>query len=320
MPEGRRKALLRWLPRAVGVLILVYIIHRIGLSTPRRLLSRLGWPVFLGVLALNLPHIAFKALRWRTLLRRRGGHYPFLSALHAYFAGIAMGIVTPARAGEFFKALYPVRAGVVNMPSSLAMVLADRVYDLGFLLLLSALASLYVLPAHTLLMAGLGTLVAVVLGLLGWRRVDSLVLGLTRRWRIAEEDYGTFKDGLVAGVMSPWIPALLTLGGYLVMNAQVYWIAHRMGISIGFVELVLLFSLANTVALLPLSLSGLGTREAALGFIFYLTGRPEAEGIALALAFFLMMAFPVTVLGSVALLAGAPRTAGREPRRTKDNP
>ncbi|MBU1537647.1 flippase-like domain-containing protein, partial [Myxococcota bacterium] len=179
-----RSYLQTWLPRLVGIAILFYILHRIGLKTPKELLGRLGLPAFFGILLLNIPHITFKALRWKTLVDRRSSGYSFLHALHAYFAGIALGIVTPGRAGEFFRAMFPVRAHLMSLSSSLAMVLCDRIYDLGFLLTLSFIATLWVIPGYAPVLAALCFFSGALLFLIFQKKIDGLFLRMVRRWRI----------------------------------------------------------------------------------------------------------------------------------------
>ncbi|PIE05363.1 MAG: hypothetical protein CSA75_05135 [Sorangium cellulosum] len=234
-----------------------------------------------------------------------GGRYGVGAALHAYFAGIAMGIVTPGRTGEFFRAAYPVHAGVVPLEASIASVLLDRLFDLTLLLVLSFCAGLWLVPGWWVL--------PVVGGLLGGAlllpklvsRGDHLLTRLIRKTPLGSDRYVGFKAAFRAGSGQVVPATLLTLAGYSVMQLQVFWIARALGVEIGFVELLLYFSLANTFALLPISLSGLGTREAALGFLFALTGRPPLQGVTVSLAFFALMALPVTGAGGVALLLPA---------------
>jgi glycosyltransferase 2 family protein len=297
-----KKNIIRWLPKLLGLFLLGYIFNRVGVKKPIEMLSIAGPFTIITILLLNFPHIIAKALRWKIFLNKNGGKFPVFASIHAYFAGIAIGVITPGRAGEFFRALYPAKAGVVSTPVAISTVLVDRLYDLGFLLIISVIAGFFVSGKLVPLLA-IGGGVGLLLILWITRRKWSKFIGfLAKKWKIKETQLDLFKKGFQNSLSKPLIPFFLTLTGYLIVNCQLYWLAIKMGIDISFIELMLYFSLANTIALLPVSFSGVGTREAALGLIFVLTGRSEIEGVTLAFGFFVLVALPVILTGTLALL------------------
>ncbi len=300
-PSGSRRWL-GYLPRLIGLGILAWILFRVGPGVFWHAILRVGAPVFALLIVLDLVHLFCKSARWRVLLATvdiRLGHG---TAFASYLAGIAMGSVTPGRAGEFFRAWIPVRAKKGTLPASLATVLVDRLHDLLLLLVGSAMAVLFLFRTHWLWM---GVAFGILLGLAGFfvrRRLGAALGILCRKLHIRDDQWSDFSVAFRTSLKSWPVPLAWTLAGNLLMHLQVFLLARAVGSDISFPVLFVLFSLANTVALLPVSFLGLGTREAVLGMLFVAAGQSEMHGIAVGLGFFLLVSVPVSLTGGLFLL------------------
>lgn len=285
--------------KVAGILILGVVLYRVG---PRSLWARmqhLGWGTAVLALGLSIPHLACKSERWRRMLAAASGvrmnaGYSFF----AYLGGIAMGAFTPGRAGEFFRAWLPARSLGASLAAALASVVIDRLFDLAFLAMVSCAAGAFLLGFPW---GGLLFLAPFLLYLFRLP-LGRLLSFLTVRLPVPEDGRRQFFDAC-RRALSGW-PSLSmwTIAGYSFMNLQVYVIARGLGASVGFGELFLLFGLANAIALLPVSVLGLGTREAALGALFLMTGHGEAHGVSIALSFFLLGSIPVVLAGAIWLI------------------
>ncbi|MDA3863868.1 MAG: lysylphosphatidylglycerol synthase transmembrane domain-containing protein [Deltaproteobacteria bacterium] len=314
--------LLKYSFKLIGVGILVYILHQTGWEKPLELAAKISPFWLFLILALNLPHIMMKARRWQIMLARNQCSYSFLHSLRAYFGGIALGIVTPGRTGEFLRAIFPVKTGKISMEASFASVIADRLFDLSTLALLSFLALFiyfnWKIPVLILLVI-LATFILIISTGKIWKR---LLKKIWKLLKIKPQKRLIFKQAFMKALKNPPRLILLTLAGYLILNLQVYIMAREMGTPVSFLKLMLLFSLANTFALLPVSISGLGTREAALGYLFTLVGFNKAQGVTVALGFFFLVSLPVILTGSLTLLFSSQASAvytGEDPKNG-DNP
>ena len=80
---------------------------------------------------------------------------------------------------------------------------------------------------------------------------------------------------------------------------QCYLIVTAMGLSINFITITLFMAISNLISFIPISISGLGTRDATLIFLFSLIGlKPE---LAVSYAFLVFITFFVAggMLGAV---------------------
>jgi len=112
-----------------------------------------------------------------------------------------------------------------------------------------------------------------------------------------EEFYGGLQK-----LISPKLlySGLLTCMGYFMFFVQCYLIVMAMDLSINFLTIILFMAITNLITFIPISISGLGTRDATLIFLFSLIGF-QAE-LAVSYAFLVFITFFVAggLLGAVA--------------------
>lgn len=96
------------------------------------------------------------------------------------------------------------------------------------------------------------------------------------------------------------ITVFLTCVSYLIFFAPCYLIAIALGISINFVTITLFMAISNLISFIPISISGLGTRDVTLIYLFSLVGL-KAE-LAVSYAFLVFITFFVSggLMGAVA--------------------
>lgn len=131
-----------------------------------------------GWLALALGSVAVntlaRALRWRTLLGRRGASIPFSKLLVALILGMTLNLIFPARAGDLSRA-YTVGGLGPGRTFTLGTVALEKLLDLvAFAILFLALVALMPLPdwvdASALTLVALALACALLLALLIYRR------------------------------------------------------------------------------------------------------------------------------------------------------
>jgi hypothetical protein len=64
----------------------------------------------------------------------------------------------------------------------------------------------------------------------------------------------------------------LTVLSYSIFFFQCYLVARSMGLPMNYIELALIMSIVNLITFIPISISGLGTREASMIFLFKTIG------------------------------------------------
>lgn len=263
----------RWLPILARLGVTLTVLALLVLALPRDQLlaaidrvSALIWiSVVLGIAA-GQTAAAFK---WRLSLRASGHGGGMLEVLRAHAAGQALNLFLPSIVGGD-----AVRAGVLGVTQRggakiAAAALADRLIDTAALLILASVGALAVsspLPGWTGRILALTT-AGLVVGILFARPILRRVPGVGRPARLAsklnealEELYR--RPGVALVVLSL---SLLIQSGFILLNAL---LGDRVGIAVSLSAWFVAVPLAKLVATLPVSLGGIGVREAALAGIF----------------------------------------------------
>jgi uncharacterized protein (TIRG00374 family) len=236
---------------------------------------------FILALLLNILHIFFKSVRWNRLLERQSVSYSLKDVFLVYSGSIYAGIITPGRVGELFvKALYLKTEKSIPLSKGMASIFLDRLFDMYLLIILG------ILGIWRFNLFGMVSNVSVVLIFMalfvpvaffnrplwgkffGWA-YNSVVLKKVKG-KIGE-NFADFYDG-INQLIGPELvfSGFLTCLSYFVFFMQCYLLIIAMNVSINFATITLFMAITNLISLIPVSVLGLGTRDATLIYLFSL--------------------------------------------------
>lgn len=311
--HGARRSVLRnvlgWLVRSVGLIIFIWLVFRCDWEAIGTIVLHIRWALLLPSLALFLVTMGLKAQRFRLLSRDVVGRISFRYAFLIYFAAYFVGTITPGRVGEFAKVQYLRRDKNVPVREAFRPVLLDRLYDL-LCLAVVGLVGWAILdigglePAPNLKVVFFVMLAAVLVSAPAWTRPLLRVLGrvtfLGDRMRGSalwlERSLGVFytrTGGLCAAI---------TIVAYLVGFLMAYLIARSVSINIPYWEFCAIMAVVCLAILLPITVSGLGTREAACVFLFGLYGVPAENALSFSLLYFIVGLVFGGIIGAICWL------------------
>ena len=214
-------------------------------------------------------------------------------------SSIYVGLVTPGRFGEFVKALYLRSDKSISLSKGMSSVLLDRLFDMYLLIILGIIGIWKFGILGRLSGMSLILIIVVILApllILNKQLMERLLsslynLAIIKRLKgNIEENFEGFYNGvnqLLSFKLLP--PAFLTCLSYTIFFLQCYLIVLAMDISINFITITLFMAISNLISLMPISISGLGTRDATLIYLFSLIGlNPET---AVSYAFLVFIAF-----------------------------
>ncbi len=291
-----------WL-RLAGVALLVLLLAWVDVKQIGRVLRSADGGLIAAAITANLLLIFIKTVRWQAIMAAQDIRYPLREAYLAYWGSIFIGFFTPGRLGEFVKAAHVSRDCGVSGGQALSGVLADRLFDLLALLLAggAALLALSGSEADLLTLLGLAApfIILLVLGLnesfWSWfqRQVQRLEIrfwgkpGFLTRFLVEKSSLSDLRQGL-RRLTWPWLLAatFLTVLAYLVFFLQCYWLALALHLQVGFIPVLYSVALGSLVTLLPVSISGLGTREAAMVAYLGTAGVPAEAALSFSLLVF----------------------------------
>lgn len=304
--------------RLLGPVLLAVVLWR--LDDPgalwRSFASASRWLLVLAV-AINPIILHLKIVRWKVLLKDQGIEYSTKRAWLAYLSGAYLAMLTPGRVGDVLRVQYLKRDLGVSYAEGLASVVMDRFCDLYVLAAFVAGAAVHFGPilAPELAWATWLCVVATFIGPLVFvvpgvpERVLSPVFKKISP-RFGDPDgagFDRFLAALRANVgwgLAITIP--LTAVTFVLNYVQGSLIAASMGMDISFVDVTCLLAIASLLGLLPISVSGVGMREAFFAIVFPSLGHSAEQGVTFGLLVFGVIYVAITLAGFVAWQVAPP--------------
>ena len=281
----------RYAIKSIGIVLLAIILWNVDLLAVVDHLKQCDpLPMALAVV-LIVPQIALRAFRWKQLLRLQGIRCTWSQVLTIYFASTFAGLVTPGRLGEFAKGIFLKQQGAATIGYSLPSVLVDRMLDLFVLMAVALMALLQIGPIPH---AGTLAIVAIVLlpsaAYIGMRwlgasdRLAKVASRLKRRlghnWSGSLDDFVQGSRQLIS--IKLFVALGLTILSYAIYFLQTLLIGGAIGLPLGYIQIASVVAAGILVGYIPITIAGLGTREAVLIFFFGRLSVPATAALSFA--------------------------------------
>jgi len=271
------------------------------------------WLWFVVLLLFLAGHVAAAAKWW--LLVAKGSNVRFLAAVRAHFAGLAANLCLPSVAGGDV-----IRAGIIFRDSdSKARValgsLTDRLLDVIALLFLGGLGAVLIFGVRAFATGPLPIVAAFVLLVVLGCATAIVVLphiakgGFLATLVTALEEFRR-RPGRLALCLTL---SILIQSGFVGLNVA---LATASGLTVPAEAWYFAWPLAKLIAIIPVSLAGLGLREGSLAVLMAPLGAEPARVVAVGLMWQAILFAAGVVGGIMFLLTGKTKGTGSEPSAT----
>jgi len=298
-----------------GVLLFAFILLNIDVVETARILSEAN-VLLVSLAALTaLVSVAIKSLKWKMVIGLYDKDYSLASAMKSWLMGFSLSMATPARLGDLSRAYY--LKARIGLGKGLVTVVVDRAVDMSVLFLLALLGFLNLVSMLSqqqgLIMAvsALFALFLAAIYLSTRKRLAALILRPFIRLvpaRHRGEVSSTFHDfyrslGHVrSGKMTMEIAILLGVLAWLVTVLEYYFLALSLDLGISYLFLLSIMPVVVLLDMLPVSFSGIGTRDAALIFFFSLISIGKEYAVSFSILVFLFSYAFLGLIGAAFML------------------
>jgi glycosyltransferase 2 family protein len=267
-----------------GIALVAFLLWHYGLRSIFQLIRRERPVLFLATVALYVAGQGMSAFRWQILAGLNGLPGPYSEYLAYYFIGMFTNVFVPGLVGgDALRALYLGRRHQ-RIGQAFASVMADRGIGLLALFWLAAVAALCTtrmrLPTSVL---GV-TLAAGAISLLAY-----LAAPLLANWVARMNRFNRLLAPLIPYLCRPiaLTPAIaLSALLQLSLAACQYLLGIGLGLDITLATFVLIVPITNVIASLPITINGLGMREASYLVLLGMAGVSKEQAIALSILYF----------------------------------
>ncbi len=307
-----RDAMKTALKAAVSLSVLLFVILSAGPGQIWDVVSTVDAVFFVGALALATAGIFVSAGKLQLLLRAKGQDVSYLTVLRYYYIGTFFNSVLPSTIGGDVVKAYRLFDDTDDRGEAVAAVFMDRYTGLVALLSIAVVAAAVApvaLPRQVML-AVYGTAAAAVLLtlLLAWkpvdrfvpRRVPGVVEKVVDQLRNVQDAVTSYRrrPGAVAVALG------ISLGFHVFLATVNIVLARAVDMAVPWPYFFVFIPIAAVILFLPISIGGLGVREAVYTYLFTLAGATAAEAVAVSLLFQGIFLFGASVGGIVYGLEG----------------
>lgn len=295
-----------WL-RLLGLLLFGALLWQTDIFASINAIKASVWQIILLAVMLNGPMVFVKTVRWWYLMRQQNIHYPVSKSFLAYFGGIFIGFLTPGRLGELIRTAHVSAESRVSLGRAFSSVLADRLFDLFALVAVGSVALISVTRLNVwqswagivFLVGGLALILFLLVTDKGFELTQILGSPVGQRWARLFAP-GSWLIDMRSGLrqlsgLAILNAVALTSIAYAIFFGQCYLLALALALPATFASVSYAVALGNLITMLPISVSGIGTRDAAIVAYLGIVGVPSE----IALAFSLLVFFTFYIGGGL---------------------
>ncbi len=303
---------LKWTYKLIGLVLLIFIFYfLIDFNKLILVFSQLKWTYPTLALLILLAKTPANPYRWHYLLKKFSVKYSFKKLFSIFYFSILSGLITPSRIGEIFFRTAAIKKEGAPLNKSLISVILDRLTEFFFLVIASLIGILFfisLIENQTIIWILLCLFLGILIGFLLIQKnlIKKLFLFLLpKKNKSSVDKYLTetsqllkkfnFKDYLAIFSLTAITWFFILIAGKILLIG--------LGInSLPFGYFLSAVFLSRLVGLLPISIAGLGTREATLIYLFSFFNIAEEKTIIFSLSLFLLEIISIALINLYLLL------------------
>lgn len=296
----------------VGLALFVVIVWGTG---PENILSVLrtvdtGLLVYIPLILAVL--VLVRGLRWWYLMRMIGIDFSLARSCTVWAIGFFASAVTPGKVGDAVRAVYVQNETDATFGQAFLTVFMDRLWDLlavlgtGIVTLL-LVSHLYIeIPSVWVMVVGAAAFIVAVYFIMNkalvqrvLRPVFDVLVPERFKGRLAM-NFHSFYDSLNVYWRSPRrLAAIVAMTAcyWVAVFGMAYYVTRLLGIGVSLGYMILIMPTVTLVELVPISVSGLGTRDATVMYFFSLVGIAGAQAVGFSIAYVLIGTYLLALVG-----------------------
>lgn len=276
----------------IGFIVFLLIIGWIDLEKTMQILLNTNPVLFVVSMLMFIPMFFTKILRWKFIMDKQKIHYSVGKCSSMYLSALYIGLVTPGKVGELIRTFYLKRDGVA-FGRGFFSVFFDRFYDLLALLSIAYLGLFLFAEVFRTLIVFLTVVGLIGAAALGVFILKKNTLGKIVKFIIARATPKKYRDDIentarefykdirILGPASLFYIVFLSFLSWFAHFIQVQLLAMSIGMDVSMIHIAFVVSVATLLSLLPVSLLGVGTRDASFVFLFAMIGITKEISVAL---------------------------------------
>ncbi len=290
----------------VSALLIAILLYKSDINKYVALIKNSS-PVYLLIaFLLTTLSIILSAYKWRFLITAQGYSVPFTSLIKSYFVGLFFNNFLPTSIGGDVVRAYDLKKMIGNGPAAAASVVAERVlasFTLGLIVLCGMALSMDSLASYKYITIVFVTICfASLFAVVYAHKVGSL---LQRFNMPIINKLKNTADSVSSSVKKRPVLVRVLVYSFLFQLMVVLinvFVIKALGLNVPIAFTLLFIPIIFAITMLPISLNGLGVREATYAYFFAQVGLSTEEAVTISICFFLIVTL-VSLIGGVIFAA-----------------
>ena len=284
-----------------GLALLVFILARLDHSNVYLYLRKSNYIYLLIGYPFLILLVYIKGFRWNLMMRKQNVRLSYMKTFYIYLWAFYFGVITPGRVGEVSKAFY-VKNEFKSFGDAFISVFLDRIVDVVTILIIV----MFFIPiyGHDIINYNIyNYFIWFVLSVgfifclykISYKKIINLLKRAfyyftpTKYKNIAKQNVTDFTNYLTIFIRDNrliLISLVLSIFAFICQSTFSYMILKSLSINMSFSYNMFCLGISSLVALIPISISGLGYRELVMIYLFGNIGLPKEAAVIFSLSLF----------------------------------
>lgn len=285
----------------------LYILIDIGVDKALEELLSLN-PIYpILAIILLIPRTLMVTKKWEYIIKKQEINVPYSFVVKTYFIATFYGSITPGWLGTYIRIPYLMKKGKISLGKATSNLVIDTLSDLLSILLIVFIGTLIVFSKFPNLFPIVALLfIIIILAIFYFRskkrseRYFKIILKFLIPSKYKQEinkQFDFFYES-IPKIRVLVYPILVSVITSILAYTQVFLIAQGLGIGVEYYYFILVYPIVFLVELIPITISGLGTRETALIGLFSVFAIAEDKIIVLSLTSHFVNVIIIAIFGA----------------------
>ena len=322
----KNRKITAFLKFVIGVFIIALVLYKVGFTKTITILFEANLLILFSAFMIFILVLIIMSFRWKNFLNAVANQpINILFSLKMIFIGLFFAEFTPGRVGDASRAYIAKIRGHIPFSKGLPMFIVERLFDIGIIAMLALTSFLFMskselltdesiysilVPAFLTVMVIFSVFFVVILkphifhALLdffvknifkrinAFKRMDIDASNISQNFSGSLNELGKNRRIILINV-------LLSIGMWLLHVFRIYLVAMSLGADVGLKYFLFIVPVMYMLAIIPLTVGGLGIMEMGAATLYALVGVPIEISIAIPLVDRMLTAPFYVVVGYV---------------------
>ncbi|KYK29160.1 hypothetical protein AYK20_00415 [Thermoplasmatales archaeon SG8-52-1] len=291
----------------LGIIILIIILSTLDLQKIIDIFLKINLLYSVLSFFVIIPLILLANIEWQILLKKQKIKVNFWYTIKNFFIGYFYGFITPGAFGAYIRSIYLSKESGAQIPKCVSNIIIFNTIEYLGLLIIGAISAIYLSSIFNYLFLIIIVVIIVVISLflfffkdkkskIFFVKIMQSKIFSTIKDKIEKNLTSFYED--IPKLKDTFLPFSISIVGWILKYIMLFFIAKLFFIEIPFFTFIMIMAVAEVISSLPISIYGLGTREAALITIFRIWGVESENIVSFSLFLFVIIWLSPSILGA----------------------